>query len=277
MGKIVHKERLNDQITLLEIEAQQIAAKVLPGQFVIVRANEKAERIPLTIADHDGVKGTITLIVQGIGKTTKELNQLHEGDEILNVAGPLGQPTEFGPVSRACVIGGGVGSAIAYPSARWLFEHGVKVDIIAGFRNKDLIILEESMKRVSQHCIICTDDGSNGNRGFVTAMLQNRLDQGADYDLVIAIGPIMMMKAVADLTRPLQIRTLVSLNPIMIDGTGMCGGCRVTVGNKVRFACVDGPDFDAHQVDFDELRMRNATYRRQEEHRCRMMEEQHHG
>lgn len=274
MYKIVKKRQLNQAVTLLEVSAPFIAAKALPGQFVIFRVDEKGERVPLTIADYDREKGTIALIFQAVGRSTKMLASLNEGDSILDLAGPLGQPTHLEGIKRACVVGGGVGCAIAYPQAKALFQAGAHVDIIAGFRNKDIVILEEEMRAASNRLFITTDDGSYGQKGFVTDMLRNLIHEGGSYDMVIAIGPVVMMKAISNLTREYNIPTLVSLNPIMIDGTGMCGGCRVTVGGQTRFACVDGPDFDGHLVDFDELMRRNAFYRQQEqvdsEHICRL-------
>ena len=274
MYEIVKKRQLNQAVTLLEVSAPFIAAKALPGQFVIFRVDEKGERVPLTIADYDRDKGTVTLIFQVVGRSTKLLASLNEGDSILDLAGPLGQPTHLEGIKRACVVGGGVGCAIAYPQAKALFQAGAQVDIIAGFRNKEIVILEEEMRAASNRLFITTDDGSYGQKGFVTDMLRSLIQEGGSYDMVIAIGPVVMMKAISNLTREYNIPTLVSLNPIMIDGTGMCGGCRVTVGGQTRFACVDGPDFDGHLVDFDELMRRNSLYRQQEqadsEHICRL-------
>lgn len=264
MYKIVDKQELNPVVKLLEIEAPFIAAKTKPGQFIILRVNEKGERIPLTIADSSEEKGTITIIFQEVGKTTKLLGQLNQGDAILDLVGPLGQPTYFGEIKKAVVIGGGLGTAIAYPQAKYLHGRGVEVDIIAGFRNIDLIILEDKLKSICQRLLITTDDGSNGNKGFVTDILKKIISDGNKYDVAIAIGPLMMMKAVSSLTREYGIKIIVSMNPIMIDGTGMCGGCRVTVGGKVKFACIDGPDFDGHQVDFDEALRRQQFYRDEE-------------
>lgn len=273
MFKIIKKETLNDFVSRMVVEAPLIAKKALAGQFIILRVNEYGERMPLTIADKDPVKGTITIIYQKVGKTTEDLDLFNEGDSILDFVGPLGQPSELEGYKKVAVIGGGVGCAIAYPQAKALKEMGVYVDIIAGFRNKDLIILEEDMKAVCDKLILVTDDGSNGNQGFVTNALQKEIDAGAEYDFVIAIGPVPMMKAVSDLTRPYKIKTMVSMNPIMIDGTGMCGGCRLTVGGVTKFACVDGPDFDGHQVDFDEAMKRNGIYRKHEHDRknCRLL------
>ena len=270
MFQITKKRKLNDSVTLLELQAPLIAKKAKPGQFVIVRINEQGERIPLTIADFDSKNGTVTIIVQAIGKTTIMLSELNEGDSILDLVGPLGMPTELYDAKKVCVIGGGVGCAIAFPQAKALHNMGAKVDIIAGFRSKDIVILEDEMKEVSDNLYITTDDGSYGEKGLVTTKLRSLIDSGNEYDLVIAIGPVIMMKFVADVTKEYGIKTIVSLNPIMIDGTGMCGGCRVTVGGAIKFACVDGPDFDAHKVDFDELMLRNSTYREEEAHTCRL-------
>lgn len=271
MYRIARKEVLNAQVKLLEVEAPYVARKAEPGQFIILRTREDGERVPFTIADYDRHKGTITIIFQEVGATTKHLGQLEVGDEILDFAGPLGVASHFDGVKKAALIGGGLGTAIAYPQAKKLHNMGVEVDMIAGFRNQDLIILEKEMKAVSTNLFITTDDGSNGNKGFVTNMLKERIDAGNHYDVVIAIGPPIMMKFICELTRPYGIRTIVSLNPVMVDGTGMCGGCRVTVGGETKFACVDGPDFDGHQVDFDELIRRLGMYKREE----RVSEETH--
>jgi ferredoxin--NADP+ reductase len=269
--KILKKKQLNDSITLMEIDAPFIAKKALAGQFIIYRVDEHGERIPLTIADYDREKGSITIIFQTIGASTKELAMLNEGDSILDVVGPLGVATEYGDVKRVAVVGGGVGCAIAYPQAKALHKMGVEVDLIAGFRSKDIVILEDEMAAVSTHFHLCTDDGSAGYHGFVTNKLKELIDGGAKFDEVIAIGPVPMMKFVCKTTEPYGIKTIVSLNPIMVDGTGMCGGCRVTVDGKIRYACVDGPDFDGHKVDFDELMRRNSTYKEQEKaHLCRL-------
>lgn len=271
MYKILKKKQLNDSITLMEIDAPFIAKKALAGQFIIYRVDEHGERIPLTIADYDREKGSITIIFQTIGASTKELAMLNEGDSILDVVGPLGVATEYGNVKRVAVVGGGVGCAIAYPQAKALHKMGVEVDLIAGFRSKDIVILEDEMAAVSTHFHLCTDDGSAGYHGFVTNKLKELIDGGAKFDEVIAIGPVPMMKFVCKTTEPYGIKTIVSLNPIMVDGTGMCGGCRVTVDGKIRYACVDGPDFDGHKVDFDELMRRNLTYKEQEKaHLCRL-------
>ena len=272
MYKILTKRELNDQVTLMEIDAPYIAAKAEAGQFIIYRIDEKGERIPLTIADYDREKGSITIIFQKIGGSTQALGQLNEGDEILDVAGPLGVATQYEEgCKRVAVVGGGVGCAIAYPQAKKLHGMGVQVDLIAGFRNKDIMILEDEMKEVCTDLYICTDDGSYGYHGFVTDKLKELIESGVKFDEVIAIGPVPMMKFVCKTTEPYGIKTTVSLNPIMVDGTGMCGGCRVTVDGKIKYACVDGPDFDGHKVDFDELMRRNSTYKEQEKkHICRL-------
>ena len=273
MYKIVKRQQLNDTVVRLDVQAPFIAKKAKAGQFIIFRIDEHGERIPLTIADTDAEKGTVSIIFQIVGQSTMLLSQLQEGDAILDFVGPLGAATEFGDAKKVCVIGGGVGNAIAYPSAKALFNTGADVDVIAGFRSKDIVILEDEFKAVCNRLFITTDDGTYGEKGFVTNKLQELIDAGNNYDLVIAIGPIPMMKFVSKVTEPYNIKTLVSLNPIMIDGTGMCGGCRVTVGDEIKFACVDGPDFDGHKVDYDELMQRNSTYREFEAHdkeHCRM-------
>lgn len=273
MYKIVTKRKLNDSVVLVEVDAPFIARKVLPGQFVIFRIDEQGERVPVTVADYDREKGTITMIVQTVGRSTIMLGNMEEGEYLQDVVGPLGVPTELENVKKVCVIGGGVGCAIAYPQAKALHNAGVQVDIIAGFRSKDIVIIEEEMRAVSDRYFVMTDDGSYGEKGLVTQKLQELIDAGNQYDAVVAIGPIPMMKFVALTTKPAGIKTIVSLNPIMIDGTGMCGGCRVTVGGQTKFACVDGPDFDGHEVDFDELMRRNASHKAQETHdreHCRL-------
>ncbi len=273
MYKIVDARFLAENIKLFEIEAPRIAKKRKAGQFVIIRIHEHGERIPLTIADSDSEKGTVTIIVQGVGKTTKELNLKEKGEYILDVVGPLGQPSHIENFGTAVSIGGGVGTAIAYPTAVALKQAGNYVITINGARTKDLVILEEEMKAVSDEAYITTDDGSYGYHGFVTDKLQELIDQGKKIDFVLAIGPIPMMKAVAEVTRPYNIKTIVSLNPIMVDGTGMCGGCRVLIDGKAEFACVDGPEFDAHKVDFKNLADRNRMYRKFEEEALKKFEE----
>ena len=261
MYLIKEVEALNPEVTRMVVEAPAIAKKIKPGQFIMLRIDEQGERIPLTMNDTDVQQGTVTLIFQAVGATTTRLAQMSPGDTLLDFAGPLGNPTELNGAQRACVIGGGLGTAIAYPQAKWLFENGVEVDVITGFRNKELILLEEEIKAHSTRHIVMTDDGSNGNKGLVTQALQRRIDEGAHYDLVLAVGPVIMMKFVAATTRPHGIKTLVSMNPLMIDGTGMCGGCRVKVGEEYLHACVDGPDFDGHLVDFDDAMRRGIQYR----------------
>jgi ferredoxin--NADP+ reductase len=259
MFKIVEKRMLEPNVGWLQIEAPQIAKKRQAGQFVILRVDDTGERIPLTIADSDPEKGTIVLICQSVGKTSTQLNQLQTGDVIRDVAGPLGKPSHLENFGTAVCIGGGVGIAVAYPIAKALKEQGNKVISILGARTKELLILEDEMGKVSDEIKITTDDGSYGTKGFVTDALQKVIDE-QQVDFVLAIGPTIMMKVVSNLTRSYTIKTMVSLNPIMIDGTGMCGGCRVSVGGKTQFVCVDGPEFDAHQVDFDLLMLRQRMY-----------------
>ncbi len=277
MYKVLKKDVLNENVYRMVIEAPRIAARAKAGQFIIFRVDEFSERVPLTVADTDTTTGGVTIIFQIVGHATQHLADLNEGDFVHDFVGPLGNASELEGYKRACVVGGGVGNAIAYPSAKALFEQGTKVDIIAGFRSKDIVILEEEMGAVCDNLYITTDDGTYGEKGFVTDKLKELIEAGNEYDLVVAIGPVIMMKFVSKVTEPYGIKTLVSLNPIMIDGTGMCGGCRVTVDNKVKFACVDGPEFDGHQVDYDELMRRNTSYRKaeeqaMEEHNCEMME-----
>lgn len=275
MFRIVRKEVLNPAVKLLEVEAPYIARKAEPGQFIILRVSDNGERIPLTIADYDRQKGTVTIIFQEVGKSTKLLGTLEQGDTILDFAGPLGVASHLEGYKKAAVIGGGLGTAIAYPQAMKLHSLGAEVDVITGFRNSSLILLENELKAASTRLFIATDDGSNGNKGFVTDILKKLIEEGSQYDLVIAIGPLIMMKMVSLLTKQYGIKTLVSMNPVMIDGTGMCGGCRVTIGGKTKFACVDGPDFDGHEVDFDEAMRRQTMYKSQEkrsldDHTCRL-------
>ena len=275
MFKIVRKKELNSAVTLLEIEAPFVAKKAKAGQFIIFRVDECGERVPLTIAGYDREKGTVTIIFQKVGLSTRMLGALNEGDYIHDFVGPLGRPTHTEGLKRVCVVGGGVGCAIALPSAQAFKEAGCEVDVIVGFRNKDIVLLEDEFRSCSDPLYLMTDDGSYGEHGFVTVKLQQLLEAGTLYDEVLAIGPIPMMKFVAKTTEPFGVKTIVSLNPIMVDGTGMCGGCRVTVGGEVKFACVDGPDFDGHKVDFAELMNRNGVYRDQEaadaeNHICRI-------
>lgn len=275
MYQILKKRRLSSNVVLLVIDAPYVAKKAEPGQFIILRVDAEGERIPLTISEYDREKGTITIVVQEVGATTIKLGQMEEGDCLHDFVGPLGIASELEGYKRAAVVGGGLGCAIAYPQAKKLHELGCKVDLIAGFKNTDAIILEDEMRAASTNLYVMTDDGSNGNKGFVTTKLQELLEAGEKYDVVIAIGPMIMMKFVSETTRPFGVKTIVSMNTIMVDGTGMCGGCRLTVGGETKFACVDGPDFDGHQVDFDEAMRRSAIYKPQEqaarEHQCNLM------
>ncbi len=266
MYKIIRKKELNPTVTLMEVEAPFVARKAEPGQFIILRVDEEGERIPLTIADYDRKKGTITIIFQIVGGTTERLNRLGEGDCIQDFVGPLGTASHVEGLKKVAVIGGGVGCAIAYPVAKKLHELGATVHSIVGFRNRDLVILEEEFKSVSDVYKMMTDDGSYGDKGLVTDALKALIESGERYDEVIAIGPVVMMKFVSLLTKQYGIKTVVSMNPIMIDGTGMCGGCRLTVGGETKFACVDGPDFDGHEVDFDEMMKRATVYKEFELH-----------
>ena len=266
MYRIVKKQVLNPTVTRMDIEAPLIAKKAEPGQFIILRVDEKGERIPLTVADFDREAGTVTIIFQIVGATTEKLNHLEEGDCLQDFVGPLGRPSETEGLKKVAVIGGGVGCAIAYPVAKKLHQQGAEVHSIVGFRNKDLVILEEEFQAVSDKFVMMTDDGSYGEKGLVTNALEKLIGEGETYDEVIAIGPLVMMKFVTQLTKQHNIKTVVSMNPIMIDGTGMCGGCRLTVGGKTKFACVDGPDFDGFEVDFDEAMARNTMYRPFERH-----------
>ena len=250
----------------MEILAPAVAKKAQPGQFIILRIDEHGERVPFTIADFDADKGTVTIIVQVVGKTTRDLQAYSEGMEILDFVGPLGMPTELEGKKKVAVIGGGLGTAIAYPQAKKLHSMGATVHLISGFRNKELIILEDQLKEVSNKLIITTDDGSNGTKGYVSERLTELLEQGEEYDTVIAIGPLVMMKSICDITKKYNIPTIVSMNPVMIDGTGMCGGCRVIVDGKIKFACVDGPDFDGHLIDWDSALNRQSMYKAQENH-----------
>jgi len=265
MYKIVEAKFLSQDVKSFRIEAPRVARKRKAGQFVIIRVHDKGERIPLTIADSNKEDGTITLIVQGVGKTSRLLNTMESGDHILDLVGPLGLPSEIENFGTAVVIGGGLGTAIAYPTAKALKEADNHVISIIGARTKDLVILEPEMQAISDELYITTDDGSYVEKGFVTTKLQSLIDAGVKIDYVLAIGPIPMMSAVAEVTRPYNIHTVVSLNPIMVDGTGMCGGCRVLVDGKSKFACVDGPEFDGHQVDFKMLATRNTMYRKDEQ------------
>ena len=274
MYKILKKRELNPTVTLMEIDAPMVAKKAEPGQFVILRADAEGERIPLTVADYDREKGSVTIIFQIVGATTEKLNHLNEGEYISDFVGPLGRPTETEGLKKVAVIGGGVGCAIAYPVAKKLHELGVTVHSVVGFRNKDLIILEDEFKNVSDKFVLMTDDGSAGGKGVVTNALKELIESGEEYDEVITIGPLIMMKFVCALTKEYGIKTVASMNPIMIDGTGMCGCCRLSVGGKMKFACVDGPDFDGHLIDFDEAMARSTMYkpfeRAAHEHVCNL-------
>ncbi len=261
MYRIVTKKQLNPTVTMMEIEAPFVAKKAEAGQFIILRVDKDGERIPLTVAGFDREKGTVKIIFQIVGATTNLLNEKNEGEYIEDFAGPLGKPTETKGLKKVAVVGGGVGCAIALPVAEKLATEGCEVHSIIGFRNKDLVILEDEFKAASKKLIVMTDDGSYGNKGVVTEPLKELIESGENYDEVIAIGPLIMMKFVVATTKPLGVKTTVSMNPIMIDGTGMCGGCRLTVGGKVKFACVDGPDFDGFEVDFDEAMARSSMYK----------------
>ena len=276
MYKILKKRVLNAAGNTIElvIEAPLVARKCLAGQFIIFRIDEFGERVPLTIADYDREKGTVTIMFQPVGRSTIMLAELNEGDSIADFVGPLGKPTHTDGLKRVAVVGGGVGCAIAYPVAKAMHAKGIEVDMIAGFRSKDIVMLEDEMRAASTNLYITTDDGSYGEKGFTTDKLKELIESGRNYDEVVAIGPGMMMKFVSKTTEPYGIKTVVSLNPIMIDGTGMCGGCRVNVGGEMKFACVDGPEFDGHLVDWDELIGRGAFYKEEEsemkEHICRL-------
>ncbi len=261
MYKIRKKQPLNPTVTLMEIDAPLVAKKAQPGQFIILRVDSEGERIPLTVADFDREKGTVTIIFQIVGATTEKLNHLNEGDSLQDFVGPLGTPTHTDGLKKVAVVGGGVGCAIAYPVAKKLHEQGAEVHSIVGFRNEDLVILEDEFKAVSDCYVLMTDDGSKGEKGLVTDALRKLIEGSEKYDKVITIGPLIMMKFVTQVTKEFNIPTIVSMNPIMIDGTGMCGGCRLTVGGQTKFACVDGPDFDGFEVDFDEAMARGAMYR----------------
>ena len=267
MYRIIRKEVLNPYVTLMDVEAPLVAKKAEPGQFIILRVDDEGERIPLTVADFNREKGTVTIIFQVAGSTTEKLNHLSEGEFIHDFVGPLGTPTHTDGLKKVAVIGGGVGCAIAYPVAKKLHSSGAEVHSVIGFRNKDLVILEKEFTAVSDVCEIVTDDGSAGTKGLVTDALKRLIESGNEYDEVVAIGPLVMMKFICQLTKEYGIKTVVSMNPIMIDGTGMCGGCRLTVGGETKFACVDGPEFDGHLVDFDEAIERAAMYRDFETHK----------
>ncbi len=261
MFEILEKRSLNPTVTLMKISAPRVAAKAEPGQFIILRTDENGERIPLTIADFDREEGSVTIIFQIVGATTEKLNHLSEGECLQDFVGPLGRATETEGLKKVAVVGGGVGCAIAYPVAKKLHELGCEVHAVVGFRNKDLVILEDEFKAASSKFVLMSDDGSAGEKGLVTDALKKLIESGEKYDEVITIGPLIMMKFVCGLTKEYGIKTVASMNPIMIDGTGMCGGCRLTVGGETKFACVDGPEFDGHLIDFDEAMARGAMYK----------------
>lgn len=287
MYKIVDKRVLAPNIFLMDIEAPRVAKSCLPGQFVIVKMDDKGERVPLTICDYNAEKGTVTIVFQTLGGSTKKMAEYEAGEYFADFVGPLGQPSEFVNENieelkkkKIIFVAGGVGSAPVYPQVKWLHEHGIKADVIVGCKSKDYLLLEEEMKAASGNLYIATDDGSYGYKGFVTDLLKNLIDnEGKKYDQVVAIGPMIMMKFIAKLTKEYGIKTVVSLNPIMVDGTGMCGACRVTVGGEVKFACVDGPEFDGHLVNFDEAMRRQAMYKTEEGKKILKKEEgdTHHG
>lgn len=266
MYQIVSKKALNATVTQMEILAPFVAKKALPGQFIILRVTDDGERIPLTVAGYDREKGTVTIIFQIVGGSTEALNHKNVGDYIPDFVGPLGKPTHIAGLKKVCVVGGGVGCAIALPVAKALSQQGTQVTSIIGFRNKDLIILEEEFKKASKDCYVMTDDGSYGRQGNVCVPLKELLEAGEQFDEVITIGPLIMMKFVCACTKEYGVKTIASMNPIMIDGTGMCGGCRLTVGGQMKFACVDGPEFDGHEIDFDEAMSRSRTYADFEQH-----------
>ena len=278
MYRIVAKTRLGGNASRMVVLSPLVARKAQAGQFIILRAMDHSERIPLTIHDQDREAGTVTVVYQVVGAGTMELDTLESGDSLHDFVGPLGTPTKTEGIKKACVIGGGVGCAIAYPVARKLHEQGSQVHTVIGFRTKDLVFLEEEFNKVSDRLVLMTDDGTCGQKGLVTEALENLIKQGNEYDEVIAIGPLVMMKYVSLLTKKYGIKTVVSMNPIMVDGTGMCGGCRLTVGGEIKFACVDGPDFDGHQVDFDEVMSRNRIYedfeKRGREENCRLFQKE---
>lgn len=278
MYKILRKQCLNPTVTRMDVEAPLIAKKAEPGQFIILRVDADGERIPLTIADYDREAGRVSIIFQIVGATTEKLNHLEEGDFIHDFVGPLGKPTETDGLKKVAVVGGGVGCAIAYPVAKKMHEKGINVTSIVGFRNKDLVILEDEFKACSDKFVMMTDDGSYGTKGLVTNALEDLILGGEKYDEVIAIGPVIMMKFVCKTTEKYGVKTVISMNPIMVDGTGMCGGCRLTVGGETKFACVDGPDFDGHLVDFDEAMARGSMYkpfeRKRHEETCNLFKKE---
>ena len=286
MYQIMKKEVLADKIFLMDVHAPRVAQHCEPGQFVIVKMDEKGERVPLTICDYDREAGTITIVVQEVGASTTKMSSLEEGDYFRDFTGPLGCPSEFVHEDmetlknkKILFVAGGVGAAPVYPQAKWLFEHGVKADVIVGAKTKDMLILEDEMKAVSGSYYPCTDDGSYGHAGMVTTMVEELVNNGHQYDVCVAIGPMIMMKFVCLLTKKLEIPTIVSMNPIMVDGTGMCGACRLQVGDEIKFACVDGPEFDGHLVDFDQAMKRSRMYKTQEGRALLKLQEgdTHHG
>ena len=278
MYKILRKQCLNPTVTRMDVEAPLIAKKAEPGQFIILRVDADGERIPLTIADYDREAGWVSIIFQIVGATTEKLNHLEEGDFIHDFVGPLGKPTETDGLKKVAVVGGGVGCAIAYPVAKKMHEKGINVTSIVGFRNKDLVILEDEFKACSDKFVMMTDDGSYGTKGLVTNALEDLILGGEKYDEVIAIGPVIMMKFVCKTTEKYGVKAVIRMNPIMVDGTGMCGGCRLTVGGETKFACVDGPDFDGHLVDFDEAMARGSMYkpfeRKRHEETCNLFKKE---
>lgn len=275
MFQIVDKRVLNNEVVQMVVDAPFIARKAQPGQFIIFKIDQFGERVPLTISDYDRERGTITIVFQIVGKTTRELSLLEVGDGIEDFVGPLGKPSHLSGYKNVCVIGGGLGCAIAFPQAKYLNDNGINVDIIAGFRNKEIVILEDEMRENCRNLYLTTDDGSYVRKGFVTDVLRELVENGKQYDLVVAIGPIVMMKNVCKVTKEFDIHTEVSMNTIMLDGTGMCGACRLTVDGEMKFACIDGPDFDGHKVDFDEAMRRNTMFRKEEreadEHYCHLI------
>ncbi len=266
MYRIIEKRQLNPTVAFMSIDAPLVAKKAEPGQFIILRTDRDGERIPLTVAGFDREKGSVDIIFQVVGATTKKLSLMNEGDFLQDFAGPLGRKTELDGLKRVCIVGGGVGCAIALPIAKKLHASGCEVHSVIGFRSRELVLLEDEFRACSDSLEIMTDDGSYGKKGVVTAPLKTMLEQGEKFDEIITIGPLIMMKFVVETARPFGVKTVVSMNPIMIDGTGMCGGCRLTVGGKTKFACVDGPDSDGYEVDFDEAMMRGRMYRDFEKH-----------
>ncbi len=276
MYKVVSRRFLNEAQSIIEfvVEAPRVARKALPGQFIIFRLDEYGERVPVTIAGTDKEQGTVTIMVQPVGKTTKMLAMMQAGDSLADFVGPLGKPTNLEGITSACIVGGGVGNAIAISVARGLHERGVPVDMVAGFRSKSVVMLEQEMRDITTHLMITTDDGSYGESGFNVTKLRSLLEEGRKYDMVLCFGPTRMMQRVCDVTREFGVKTMASMNPIMLDGTGMCGACRLTVGGETKFACVDGPDFDGHLVDWDGIIRRNSLYveeeKEAEKHICRI-------